>query len=230
MRRGKKHRYKDQRNQAGFSLIELAVVLIVVGLIVGMSSVTANLQRAASYNTILARFVLTWRESYNTYFNYHGYVVGDGPPIVDGGPGLTGQVNGTNAPGAALCREDLLDYMIQGGVELATGRARDFEFLDLYQAPDNIQRQVEVCFLHIPDWFIGPAVTDTVPANVMRLTGLTSDLARRIDAAIDGYADAAWGDFRRIENYANATSLPWPDMYDNNDEIIMVEAYLRMAQ
>ncbi|MGM0633189.1 MAG: type II secretion system protein [Pseudomonadota bacterium] len=217
----------SRSRQAGFSLVELSVVLVIIGLIMGMATVSANLQRTASYNAVLSDFVLSWRESYNTYFDFNGYVVGDAAPT-------TGQVNG--AANDPVCREDLLSEMADSGVSVPPGRARDREYLDLYTPPDNIQRQVEICFEHLDDandandWFVGPDSGDTQEVNVMVIRGLSTDLARKLDTAIDGYADAAWGEFRWTDEYSSETSQDWPELYDINGDIVLVDAYFRMSQ
>lgn len=207
-------------NQCGFSLLELAVSLVVIGLIMGMVAVSSNLQRSASYSNILSSFVLAWSDAYSTYFDQTGFVVGDYAPA-------SGKVD--YADNSELCDTSLTSVLIPAGVEMPSGRARDYEYYALYQAPDNVQRQIEVCFVHLTDWFVGPLATDTTEANVMVIKNLTTDLARKIDAEIDSYADAAWGDFRSTTDYNSSTSVVWDDLYDGSGNIVTVNAYLKMA-
>ena len=209
-----------KENFRGFSLLEITIVLVIVGLLMGMASVSGNLHRSAQYGNVLSSFVLGWKESYNTYFDYTGFVVGDAAPA-------TGLVNG--AAGDDLCSSAMLDDFKDAGVEVPAGRARDVEYLEIYQAPDGIQKQVEVCFVHLVDWFVGPAVSDTQPANVMVLTGLSADLAMKIDAAIDGYADSGWGEFRNATDYNLGSSEAWPVLYDGDGDVVTVSAYFKMA-
>ena len=205
----------------GFSLVELAIVLIVIGLLLGLMQASANVMRQANYDRLISQFALGWRESYNTYFDFNGIDIGDAAP-------LTGRVN--RAVNQPLCGSELLGLMAGAGVSVPPGRARDREFLDLYRGPDGVQRQVEVCFLHLENWFVGPTATDRVPVNVMRLTGITPDLARKMDAAIDGYADAAFGDFRRNTVFSQSTAASWPNLTNNAGEVQTVTVYLRMSQ
>lgn len=206
---------------AGFSLVEMALVLVVIGLILGLMQVSTNVQRKANYDRVISQFVLGWRESYNTFFDFNGFVVGDSVP-------LTGRVNG--AVDSPVCDSALLTLMAQSGVSVPPGRARGLEYLDLYRGPDGVQRQVEVCFLHVTNWFVGPNPGDTIPANVLRLTGVTTDLARKIDASIDGYADAAFGDFRNATAFSQSTAAAWPDLVNAGGDLTTVTVYLRMAQ
>ena len=199
----------------------MALVLIVIGLILGLMQVSTNVQRKAEYDRVVSQFVLGWRESYNTFFDFNGFVIGESPP-------LTGRVNG--AANSALTGSALLNLMAQSGVAVPPGRARGLEYLDLYRGPDGVQRQLQVSFLHVTDWFVGPGSTDRVPANVLRLTGVTADLARKMDASIDGYADAAFGDFRRDTTYNQSSAAAWPDLVDSNGNVQTVTVYLRMSQ
>lgn len=209
------------RRSTGFSLIEMALVLIVIGLILGLMQVSTNVQRKAEYDRVVSQFVLGWRESYNTFFDFNGFVIGDSAP-------LTGQVNGaSNSPVAG---SSLLNLMAQSGVAVPSGRARGLEYLDLYRGPDGVQRQLEVSFLHVTDWFVGPGNADKVPANVLRLTGVTTDLARKMDASIDGYADAAFGDFRSANTYSQSSAAAWPDLVNGSGDVQTVTVYLRMSQ
>lgn len=210
-----------RKTMTGFSLVELALVLVVIGLIMGFMQVSSNLQRKASYDRVLSQFVLGWRESYNTYFDFNGFVVGDVAP-------LTGRVN--RAVNQPLCGSQLLGLMAGSGVSVPPGRARDREYLELYRGPDGVQRQIEVCFLHIENWFVGPGSNDRIPVNVMRLTGVTADLARKMDAAIDGYADAAFGDLRRSTAFSQSTAAAWPNLTNSAGDVQTVTLYLRMSQ
>lgn len=215
---GRQSNYKA--NQCGFSLLELALSLVVIGLMMGMVAVSGNLQRSASYSNILSSFILAWSDTYGAYFDQTGFVVGDYAPA-------SGKVDYSD--NSELCDTSLTSVLIPAGVQMPSGRARDYEYYALYQAPDNIQRQIEVCFVHLTDWFVGPLAGDTTEANVMVIKNLSTDLARKIDTEIDSYADAAWGDFRSATDYNSSMSVVWDDLYDGAGDIVTVNAYLKMA-
>lgn len=202
-----------RRCESGFSLVELAVVLVVVGALMSFVAVCANVQRVAEYNALLSRFFLGWREAYETYYTLEGPLVSE----EDVEP---------------LCEEALLERMMSLGVELPAGRARGAEDRAVYLAPDGLQRQVDVCFLVVEDWFAGLDAEDEpelVQAYVLRITNLSSDLARKLDTAIDGYADAGWGAFRSEDAYASGDPDRWPDLYAPTGELVSVTAYWRMG-
>ena len=64
---------------AGFSLLELAVVLVVIGLIIGAVSIGRDVQRSAVHQRIASEFVNGWRLAYEQYRLAAGVVPGDNP-------------------------------------------------------------------------------------------------------------------------------------------------------
>jgi len=63
--------------QAGFTLVEMAIVLVIIGLILSAISIGKDLQREAEYAKIDQKFVAAWKEAYDTYYKRTGGVVGD---------------------------------------------------------------------------------------------------------------------------------------------------------
>src|SRR5690606_11885089 len=181
-------------------------------LLMSLLAASANVQRVAECNTLTNRFVLGWREAYEAYH------------------AITG-VSPVEESDVELCEEDLLTRFASAGIDPPPGRARGAEHLQFYLAPDGLQRQIEVCFMFVDDWFVG-LDEDELPVHegvhVLRLSNLSSDLARKLDAAIDGYADAAWGDFRSQDAHADEVPASWPDLYVD-DELASVNTYWRMT-
>lgn len=58
-------------------LIELAMVLAVIGLIIGAVAIGKDVQRNAEYNKISNKFVDQWKMTYDQYYQRTGTVVGD---------------------------------------------------------------------------------------------------------------------------------------------------------
>ncbi|MCP3876755.1 MAG: prepilin-type N-terminal cleavage/methylation domain-containing protein [Desulfobacteraceae bacterium] len=64
-------------NERGFTLIEMAVVLIIIGLIVGAVVKGKDIISSAKQKKMYAKFVQTWQLSYNTYYDKTGWILGD---------------------------------------------------------------------------------------------------------------------------------------------------------
>ena len=58
-------------------MVELAVVLAVIGLIIGAVAIGKDVQRNAEYTKIKNKFVDQWEQAYNQYYQRTGVVVGD---------------------------------------------------------------------------------------------------------------------------------------------------------
>ncbi len=65
------------RHQAGFTLIEMSIVLVIIGLVIAAVSIGVNLQRSAEHNRIKLSFIDQWVVAYNEYYKRTGTVIGD---------------------------------------------------------------------------------------------------------------------------------------------------------
>ncbi|RXF00636.1 type II secretion system protein [Pseudoalteromonas sp. PS5] len=223
---------KKTYRQQGFTLVEMSLVLVVIGLILGALSVGKDMQRNAEYKKIKQKFVDQWVQAYNQYYDRMGVVVGDRPKtptlavnavnVSDGGAlnvllGTAGaddkltqdsikelcSTPGTDAVGKVA---DLLGYFHRAGIGLPTGRANGYEDRYVYLDTNGNPQQLTVCFRFLV------AGADHGAGNVMVIKGLTPDLARSLDSAIDGLVDADDGRFR-LDNSTTlelSTGDGWP--------------------
>lgn len=63
--------------QSGFTLVEMAIVLVIVGLILGAIAIGKDVQRNAEYQKIANKFVMEWKKAYDQYYQRTGVVLGD---------------------------------------------------------------------------------------------------------------------------------------------------------
>lgn len=65
------------KNQQGFTLVELAIVLAVIGLILGAVAIAKDVQRNAEYEKVVNKFAYQWKMAYDQYYQRTGVVLGD---------------------------------------------------------------------------------------------------------------------------------------------------------
>jgi hypothetical protein len=215
----------------------------------GAVSVGRDVYRSAQAERIGSDFLQGWVIAYDRYVAQVGTVPGDSLAAP------TGLVNGaTDTP---LCGPTLRDAMLARGVALPTGRAEGQEDRYVYQDSRGNPQQLQVCFMAVADWAeAAPGNTYALRRrNVMRLTGLTPELAGLLDTRIDSRIDARFGRLREVGRPSDTTALsgdpapnPWssdesttydgthgpadgiPDADNGDAQVLPVDGYLRMSQ
>lgn len=230
--------------QAGYTLVEVAIVLAAIGLIVGGVSIGKEVLREADYNRIQNKFVQQWKVAYDLHYQRTGAVLGDSQIaptyMVDGFEAVSTSVNGSKAgipqnysnTGLRICQgqgyegnsvgkgdpglaqQRLRDQFDRAGIRMPAGRAEGQEDRYAYQDSNGNPAEIQICFQWNPDKQISGS------GNVMVIRGLTPDLARKLDQAIDGKADALEGRFRQQNQEGNATQrsaqMPGHEWLANN--------------
>lgn len=223
----------NRARQSGFTLIEMAMVVVIIGVILGAISIGKDLQRDAEMQKIYQKFAAAWKQSYDQYYQRTGGVLGDSQIaptyMVNGNEAVLNNANGAvagipsnyantglrvchgqgyaaNTVGAgdpSLAAQDLHQLMDRIGLRMPAGRAEGQEDRYLYLDSNGNPAEIQVCF----QW--NPEKTNSGAGNVMVVRGLTPDLARALDQLIDGKPDALEGRFRQqnnAQNSGNATS------------------------
>ncbi len=227
--------------QSGFTLVELAIVLAVIGLIIGAVAIGKDVQRNAEYTKIKNKFIDQWEQAYNQYYQRTGVVLGDSQTapriMVNGanyntGAGVTqfsgGDMSAVAMPGricdkavgagmetatrTAAALTSMRDFFARTGVRMPPGRAEGFEDRYVYLDTNGNPQEVQVCF----QWN-RPGMPEGA-GNVMIISGLTPDLARMLDQMIDGKPDAQEGRFR-MQGVLNGTpNLPGTEWTGTNTD------------
>ncbi|MFP8777621.1 type II secretion system protein [Hydrogenophaga sp. RWCD_12] len=94
----KNSKFSRRASQGGFTLIELALVLAVIGLIIGAIAIGKDVQRNAEYTKVSNKFLEQWKMTYDQYYQRTGTVVGDcqqAPTYMVNGSETS--ISGTNA-------------------------------------------------------------------------------------------------------------------------------------
>lgn len=247
---------KFTKAQGGFTLVEMALVLVVIGLILGAVSIGKDMQRNAEYKKMKQKFVDQWVQVYNQHYDRLGYVLGDieaTPMIMVNGALDHGAADplpnptGVTTRGTALCGEStvatatggpdsLQEFLAAAGIAPPPGRGDGYEDAYIYLDSNGNPQQVSLCFQWLP-----PSTSGAGTGNVMVIDGLTPDLARFLDSAIDGQVDGLTGAFRGTGSglLSFGLSANWPSGNDVNgggvaisdtQQVQIVRAIYRMNQ
>lgn len=210
------------RNNSGFTLVEMAVVLAVIGLILGAVMIGKDVQRNAEYTKIKQKFIDQWAVAYNAYYQRMGVPIGDSqtePQLMVNGQVYIDDNNNDPSGGdmsdasiAELCADSdgLRDFMLRAGIEMPPGRAEGSEDRYVYLDTNGNPQEIQVCF----KWNSPETVSGS--GNVMVIKGLTPDLARYLDQAVDGKADALEGAFREDTDSSTTDNEPGSEWGSNN--------------
>ena len=212
----------------GFTLLELSVVLVIIGLIIGAVTIGKDVQRNASYQRIATEFVQGWAIGYDTFSTNNGIVIADNPA------NPTGMVNAVTA--TPLCLNNLRGAMQAAGIAMPSGRSEGSETQAAYLDSHGLPQEMAICFENVswsePGATLGTYVTRR--RNVMTLTGLTPSMASLLDSHFDGRVDARFGKFREQSVAANTgtSSIAWSQIEPVADEAQapVTSAYLLMNE
>ena len=179
--------------QGGFTLVELGIVLLAIGVLLGAVAIGRDLQRTAANLRLSTDFVQGWQLAYETYVN------GVGRPPGDNATNPTGQVNGSTTPaGTEFCGIDMINAFLAAGVRLPEGRTNGQPDRYVYLDSNGNPQEVQICFQNLAWAEPGASLNsyNARPRNVMVIKGVTYSLASMLDQEIDGRSDARFGRLR----------------------------------
>lgn len=196
------------KDEKGFTLVEMALVLIIIGIIIGAIVKGKDLVRGAEQKRIYSKFLNGWRLSYLNFYDRTGKILGD---TWDGAAaGQNGRADTSNGTGAAPTAD--------GQVALENGTPPTFlgiADIGLDVPPTNVSgvpyqynyvnsqgntNTLDIAFT----WDNSPGNN----RNVMIINNIPAELALAIDTMIDGEADGTDGDFVRSTGAAWDVATP----------------------
>lgn len=225
------------RRERGFTIVELSVVLVIIGLILGTVSIAKDVQRNAVYQRIASDFVQGWAIAYDRFYDGNGIAPGDTAAAP------TGRVAG--AANTALCGANLIATMQAAGIAMPEGRTAGTPDRYAYLDSNGNPQELQVCFQNVR-WSepgAAPGAFVVRQRNVMELRNLTPALANMLDSQFDTVVDARFGRLREQAQAAGtgAAGIAWavdertafgtalPTALDES-QVAVMQAYLLMSR
>ncbi len=185
------------RNNKGFTLIELAVVLVIIGLILGSVIKGKDLITSAKQKNFYASFIKTWELAIATYYDRTGFLLGDG--LVNGGTAASPDGIFDNVGTDFSNVEAILRRV---GLEVPTTNTGNSGTMAYSGSTGSAT--VSMFYRNLA------SVTDGRAGNRLYFTGMPTDLAVALDRIIDGQTDSANGEFRIFPD--NTGAGVWPSV------------------
>ncbi len=186
-----KYRFKESLGMKGFTLIEMAIVLIIIGIIIGAVVKGKDVIRSGEQKKLYTKFLNSWQMSYLVFYDRTGKILGDthdGSSAGQNGHADTSAGDGTKSSGdeAELCSSSNVGYygLTQAGSDCPTTNTNN-SYTYNYTDSEGNGHTLTIAFLF-----------DSINNyNYMAIIGMVTELAMAMDTLIDGGADGTEGDF-----------------------------------
>ena len=181
----------------GFTLIEMAIVLIIIGIIIGAVVKGKDVIRSAEQKKIYTKLLTAWELSYNSYYDRTGWILGD-------------VANDANDPGrdghcSIASNDNLVAQLKAVGIDVPAKGAAGNQNERKYTDSQGRSYDLTVVFDY-----------RAAIGNFIRIscaTGIATELGMAWDRIIDGQRDGDEGDMLYTADYTvdPIVFAPWPD-------------------
>lgn len=184
--------------EKGFTLIEMAIVLIIIGIIIGAVVKGKDVMKSAEQKRLYTTFVREWQVTYNNYYDRTGWILGD-------------YTNSTNSTRDGLCGA-------AGALATAAVLNNQLTYVGL-NPPAVGPTNVTNVRTYTDAWGRQYTLTlqlnnNTTFGNFIQITspnGIPFDLGMAWDKMIDGARDGNVGDLQYIPTTGSpAAAGDWP--------------------
>lgn len=195
----------------GFTLVELSIVLIIIGLIIGGVLKGTDLINSAKQKKFYNTFIKGWQIAANQYQDRTGLILGDG--VANGGTAATanGAYDNVNLNTSASSATGVQARLRAVGLDVPVTNTGGSSGV----APDGGTYSVEgKRSTSLVTGNLNSLAVNGTARNVFYMTNVPTDVAMAVDTMIDGAADAGLGSCRQWNAGAispTPTTLPWPN-------------------
>jgi len=179
----------------GFTLIEMAIVLIIIGIIIGAVVKGKDIIKSAEQKKLYTKYVSSWQLAYNNYYDRTGWILGD-------------DASDTNATRDGQCSNasvgNLEAQLKAIGLTPPSEGPTGSSLVRTYTDSQGVQHALILGFKYNVN--IGNYIDITDATN-----GIPFDLGIAWDRLIDDIRDGTAGDFRyAAASTAPQTNIAWP--------------------
>ena len=189
--------------RSGFTLIELSIVLIIIGLIIGGVMKGKDLINSADQKKIYNTWVNQWIVTANEYQDRTGNILGDGgsgAPVDNGGSASTndGRFDNIRLDNTVTVQNKLKSVGLDVPVSnIASTNGGAYNIKGKYATSQAV---AYLYYLH--------SNIDNSNSNKLYIVGMPTDVAIAFDKMADGSVDPQHGTFRI---YPDDSVTTWPD-------------------
>jgi len=197
------------RNNKGFSLIEMAVVLIIIGIIIGAIVKGKDIMRSGEQKKIYTKFVNAWNLSYLGFYDRTGKVLGD-TWNTDNATEYAGQDGEADTAGGVT--GDVSDV---GRAALATGGTGFMGLSDAGLNAPTTNTSLNYTYRYTDSGGTGHILSvafeysDADDYNYMWVINCPNELGLALDTMVDGEADGTAGDFLCFLLDDSGSAIAW---------------------
>lgn len=195
--------------RSGFTLIELSIVLIIIGLIIGSVMKGRDLINSAEQKKIYNTWIKQWQVTANEYEDRTGAILGDS--TLNGGSAANenGQFDNVRLDTTTTVQDKLKAIGLDEPVSNVAGTRGG-----AYSIKGKYATSRVYAYLY---WLA--SVTDGTSKNRLYLIGMPTDVAIAFDRMTDGTSNPQTGSFRI---YPDSTAT-WPDASTTNTVNVSLE-------
>jgi prepilin-type N-terminal cleavage/methylation domain-containing protein len=184
------------RDDRGFTLIEMAIVLIIIGIIIGAVVKGKDIVRSAEQKKLYSEFVREWQIAFNNYYDRTGWVLGD-----QANDDNSGARDGHCNPAATAT--NLTQQLTRVGLNAPNQGSTGSVLQRTYNDSNGIQRTLTLALDY-----------DATVGNYIRVAGVPNDLGMAIDRMVDGSSSGDSGDALYASDYTadpiDTATAVWP--------------------